>query len=137
MTRLLLLAPLLAGCAAAPPPAPEAPAAGPAVYDLEGPTWRLASIGGAAVEDDTVIVFGDGKITGQGPCNAFRGAYAREGDSFSIDAIVATKKLCANLEEENRMLDAMLLAQEARVTGGDLVISSNRGPSLSFDARPR
>ncbi len=134
MNRLFLIPILVAGCAAPPPqgdPPPKAPLA------LEGPVWRLAEIDGAAVEDDTLMVFDDGKLTGQGPCNALQATYAYRGTAFSVDAIATTQKACANLAEENRMLDGMLMAQTAELRGERLRISSAGGPALTFDLGPR
>jgi heat shock protein HslJ len=130
MKHLLLIPIIVAGCAAPAPkptPAPTPPIA------IEGPTWRLAQIDGAAVADDTLMVFRAGKITGQGPCNAMHGSYERQGATFSIDAILTTKKSCARLDEENRMLDGMLLAQTAHLKGDMLEIGSESGPVLRFE----
>lgn len=135
MKRLFLLPILIAGCAnappAPPPPAPIEPLA------LEGPTWRLAQIDGAPVSSNTLMVFNGGKITGQGPCNLLHGAYVRAGAVFSIDAILTTKKYCAQLSDENRMLDGMLLAQMAELDGEALEISSASGPNLTFELAQR
>lgn len=79
------------------------------------------------------MVFRDGKISGQGPCNSLRGSYAKDGSAFSIDAILSTKMACPALEEENRMLDGLLLAENASLTGEVLEIGSPKGPILTFD----
>ncbi len=122
---------LLAGCAQSRPPAPAvaAPIAAP-----EDAVWLLASIDGAPTASDARMTFVAGSINGQGPCNSIRGRYERDGTAFSTIGLVTTQLDCPGLDEETGLLNGLLAARKAEVSGRALTMSSEIGPTLVFIA---
>ncbi|TYO88596.1 META domain-containing protein [Oceanicella actignis] len=132
---LALAAAALSAACAAPAPRqapPEARAAAPRAP--EDAVWLLAAIDGRPARAATRAVFADGAVNAQGPCNAIRGRYRREGAAFHVVGLAVTRATCPDQDEENRLLDGLLSARSAEVRDGRLVIRASAGPTLTFEA---
>jgi heat shock protein HslJ len=137
--RVVLVAALLAGCAApgAPrtpegtvmPDRSDTPAGG---VDLEG-AWQLtAGTDVPIVEDHPITVsFSGTEFTGVSACNQYGGRVSIDGDSLSIDEIAGTDVGCEPpvLAAERAYLAAFRHVTVASLKGEELVLS---GPGIEL-----
>lgn len=101
---------VLAGCAAAPGPAPG---------DVRG-AWRIEQARTEPMYDKRLarLDFGpDGRLSGHTSCNRLSASYTLAGDALKVGAVVTTRMACPRLqmEQEDRVLTALELARTARV----------------------
>ena len=130
--RLLgvLVAALLVACggdsggstssAAAPAPATSAPpASSTAGPPLEGTSWSLTQVAGAAAQPGGLLAFArGGHLTGSTGCNDFGGTYTQSGSSLTITMGFQTAKACGPpLDAQETAVNAAV-PKVASVTNG-------------------
>lgn len=117
----------LGACAAAPPPPP---AAAPAL-GLTGTGWSLATLEGAPATAPVSLRFEFERVTGQGPCNRFRGGFAEgPGDALEIGPVAATRMACPDLALEERFIGALTDSVRGARAGETLTIYDRDGAAL-------
>ena len=126
----VLVAALLVACggdsggstssAAAPAPATSAPpASSTAGPPLEGTSWSLTQVAGAAAQPGGLLAFArGGRLTGSTGCNDFGGTYTQSGSSLTITTGFQTAKACGPpLDAQETAVNAAL-PKVASVTNG-------------------
>lgn len=84
--------------------------------------WVLASVDGAAVDYTATLSFAEtGRITGQAPCNRYFADVTRQGDSFKLGMIGATRMACLQIKGEAAYFQTLqgvdtLIESPARLT---------------------
>lgn len=116
----LILAVLSAGCAAPTPPA--AP-------DLPG-VWRLVELDGAPAGFPITLTLGADRAEGVAPCNAYFGAWRREGAGLSIGPLAATRRACPELALEQTYLGLLTDTAQAEVGAAALTLRDAEGRTL-------
>lgn len=109
------VAPLLLGaCVVIAQPTSEVPRDN---WLLPGTSWKLVELNGAPFEANAVATLTeDGRITGQGPCNAFNAAFTGTWPDIGFEPIPRTRRACPEIAAE----DAFLAAME-RVNRGEML----------------
>jgi heat shock protein HslJ len=103
---------------------------------LEGHTWVPVFEGDSPVPEAVVTLeFGDGTVSGQGPCNAYSASATVDGSSLTVGPIAASKAACPDLEIEGQLFAALEAARSWSIEAGDLVLLDEAGtPLMSFVA---
>lgn len=127
---------LLSGCATAVPSGEEPPSLPPGTDDaLAGTAWVLASMGGEATDDNTVMTLqfaSDGTLSGSGGCNRFNGSFVAVGEDLTIEPLATTMMACepAVMEQETLFLATLQGATGFAVDGTKLTLSDASGTEL-------
>jgi heat shock protein HslJ len=101
---------------------------------LEGPEWRVASIGDTAVEEEVTLAFlPDDRVAGRSGCNRFTGGYTLTGESLRFGPLASTMMACPEpqMALERQFLDT--LEQVSLFAIGDdgaLVLLINEQPAM-------
>jgi heat shock protein HslJ len=142
---LALAALLLAACSAptpAPEPTPEpAPEAAPGAAPeagLDGTSWTLTEIGGAAPvagSPATLEFLADGGVAGTTGCNRYFGGFTADAASLSFGQMGSTKMACepALMDQENRYLEIIGRAASYTLAADTLTITADDGTTLVFE----
>lgn len=98
--------------------------------------WRLTEMDGAPFDAAATVTFpGQGRVAGQGPCNAYKATQGAPFPWIEIRGIAATRRACPDLAAEAGFfaaLEAMTLAE----LGGDvLLLSTDAGREMVFRLR--
>lgn len=105
---------------------------------LLGTKWRLEDLAGAGVVDRvqaTLEFPEEGKVTGSGSCNTFRGTVTIDGGTITFAPLATTRKSCAEavMHQENEYLAALHEAERFEIEGPFLYIfAANRPQPLRF-----
>jgi len=124
----ILIAALLAACAAAEPD--QSPAAGAA---LPGTGWVLTSLNGDTLIEGTQITlsFGEGSLEGSGGCNTYRGSYTASEDSLHVSDLYWTEMACLEpegiLDQELAYLNALNTVASYQADAGRLELYDEDG----------
>ncbi|WP_194830958.1 META domain-containing protein [Prolixibacter sp. SD074] len=117
---------------------PEATQAGQNEKALEA-TWKLAEMDGEAVDDlfphnHPTIEFNvkENQVAGFAGCNQFHGQLTLDGAYMKIVGVVATKKACPALDEEEEFLAILQEIDQYDVTGNELSLWSGGQLLLTF-----
>jgi len=108
------------------------------VRTLVGTKWRLEDLAGTGVLDrvqPTLEFAEEGKVSGNGSCNQFRGTVTISGDAIAFTPLATTRKFCgeAVTHQENEYLAALREAQRFEVKAPFLyIVASNRAKPLRF-----
>jgi heat shock protein HslJ len=83
------------------------------------------------------LKFGDDRLSGNGGCNSYGGAYTMEGDKgFKAGPVMSTKMACMSGDgnkQESAYFDTLGRADSYRITGNTLMLSGDGGAySLTF-----
>jgi heat shock protein HslJ len=154
LNRLTLIALLwtllaaLAGCGGpAPTVEPEAVTGGtvppaPAVADLDGSEWVLASLEGSSLVEGTniTLTFSEGSFGGYGGCNQYGARYTLTEDGvLEIIDLMNTAQLCQTpegvMEQEETYLKAFFRASTYHVLDDRLEIVNTAGETILIFAR--
>ena len=114
------------------------PGADAIVRTFVGTKWRLEDLTGAGVLDRvqaTLEFAEEGKVSGNGSCNQFRGSVTLSGDAIAFTPMATTRKFCgeAVMHQENEYLAALREAQRFETREPFLFIfASNRAKPLRF-----
>jgi putative lipoprotein len=131
LAAVLLLS--VAGCAL-----PGSPTGDP----LKGTSWRLVTLGGAGLIPGTQITatFEDGQVRGSGGCNSYGGSYQVSGDKLIFSDLYMTEMACLDpegiMEQEQKYLEFLGMAQTFRLSSGQLQIFASGGEALTFVPAP-
>jgi heat shock protein HslJ len=117
---------------------PESTQAGQKVNLLED-NWELTEMDGEAVEDlfphhHPTIEFKvkENQVTGFAGCNQYRGQLVLDESYLKVVGIVATKKACPLLDEEEEFLAILQEIERYEVAGKELSLWSNGQLLLKF-----
>jgi len=96
---------------------------------LEGPTWRLAEVGGRPVPASEagsrphIRLTADGrKLQGSAGCNRMMGTYELNGTSLKFGPIMTTKMACPAMETEQAFLNALDSTVRYEINGSSLTL---------------
>ncbi|MBL8588588.1 MAG: META domain-containing protein [Methylobacteriaceae bacterium] len=110
----------------------------------EAGDWRLveldgAPLGGSGGRTPTLRFGPQGRLTGDGGCNRFSGAWRVAGDRLTIGPLAATMMACpAGMELERRFFDALARVAGQRREPGGLMLLDAAGVALArFVAPPQ
>ena len=111
------------------------------MFDLEGVTWRLASLGATKPVPDGVLVtavFRGGQVAGAGGCNRYIGLVTQQGAQLQFGPLGATRMSCLTADGiEGAYFEALDAAESFGFSLGRLTITytGQEGPdTLVFEA---
>lgn len=73
-----------------------------------------------------------GKIGGQAPCNSYFATQTVPYPWFEVGPIGATRRACAELDQEARYFDALSAMQFSESLGDTLILSNDAGREMVF-----
>jgi heat shock protein HslJ len=102
--------------------------------------WRIEMIKDRPVVDFSAASLrfnADGTLSGNASCNSLSASYTVDGNNISLGEGAVTRKMCiaALMEQENRMLAAMLYVRTARIENAMLYLEGEGG-KLVYKAAP-
>jgi heat shock protein HslJ len=122
----LLAAVAAAGCA----PAPVETAIPEGAWLLPGTTWALVELDGAPYPARlTATLTADGRVVGEGPCNAFEAPYSGRWPDVSF-SVTATERACADLAAETAAFETLRAVTRAERDGSDVLLVAPDGGSM-------
>jgi heat shock protein HslJ len=102
---------------------------------LDGTNWRFTSIDGAApVASTTSLQFG-ARLNANAGCNGLSGAWREEGGRLIAGPLIATRKFCEGMMEQEAAVSALLSGSPAISQQGDTLTltSSDHSAELTRD----
>jgi heat shock protein HslJ len=104
---------------------------------LFGKTWQLAELNGNPVQADAYINFEkDFRFNGKLGCNLMNGVFTLNGNKIKFDKIVATQKMCINMEVENELKRVLEIADGFYCSGKELTfIRARMSPLAKFEVK--
>ena len=112
--------------------------------DLVGTAWRLVSIDGDSLIEDTTITlafYGEHVLGGYAGCRAYVATYRAEGDDLNLLTEAMFDAGCsmedALLEQEAQFMGILAPKADLRLGEGQLEIYGERGGVLVFEALPQ
>lgn len=90
-------------------------------------TWTLTSFTGEDVAKlytgkvPTIVFAADGKVSGNGGCNSYRGTYTLEENTVTFGPLMSTKMACPSLDGETKFTQALSSPLQATINGNTLV----------------
>lgn len=111
---------------------------------IEGPTWRLRSLGErdeealAAARRGFSARFAGGRVEGSSGCNQYTGGYTLGGDRLSLGPLAGTRMACPEtvMALEQHFLAAFRGTLVVAIDGDRLTLSPASGPPLVFEREP-
>jgi len=104
-------------------------------YGAAGTTWRLVELDGARFPARATLTFPEeGRIAGDGPCNAFTADQTAPYPWFDAERIAATRRACPDLDAEAAFFSALEAMTLAEVAGDVLILSNDTGRQMVFNA---
>lgn len=102
-------------------------------YGAAGQTWILQELNGAAFAAKATLVFGrGGAVSGDGPCNSYRGQNSSPYPWFDVQELAATRKVCPDLLAETQFLDTLRTMTESEVSGSVLILRNGSDSEMVF-----
>ena len=99
--------------------------------------YVLRELDGAAFPARATISFpAEGQVAGEGPCNSYSARQTVPYPWIKIEAIVATKRGCADLGAEAAFFAGLRSATLVEVAGDVLILSDDEGGQMVFGADP-
>ena len=106
-------------------------------------SWKLDSFGDPAYPDSplpgteiTASFSADGSVSGNAGCNGFQGSYQSGDGALSFGLMAITQMACPEpegvLEQETRFFNMLNQADEYRMSGGNLILTTPSGEQLLF-----
>lgn len=94
---------------------------------LTGPEWRVKSIEGEEVIDESRITLHfteDGRVHGRTGCNLYNGGYQLTGDGLSIDNLSQTRMACAPsvMKQEQAVLEVLQAVERFRIDDAGVLV---------------
>ena len=100
--------------------------------DFSKMDWQLVEVDGHPAAYRATLNFGEtDRISGKAPCNSYFAALTREGDTFRLGAIAATRMACPDLDDETAFFEALSAVTTVEQTPGLLILSGG-GHQLSW-----
>jgi heat shock protein HslJ len=111
---------------------------------VEGPTWRLRSLGEmderelAAAPRGVTARFSGGRVEGSSGCNQYGGTYTIEGDRLTVGQVAGTMMACPEpqMKVENAFRAAFIGQSRFSTSGSRLTLAAANGATLVFEAEP-
>lgn len=98
-------------------------------------TWHLISIDGAPYPARATLGFPEqAAIAGEAPCNRYTARQTVPYPWFRAEAITTTRRACPELADEARFLQALAEMTLVEVTGPVLILSTEEGREMVFQA---
>ncbi|MEM6467359.1 MAG: META domain-containing protein [Pseudomonadota bacterium] len=98
--------------------------------------WHLVSLDGEDVTTGLTLRFlPDGSVSGEGSCNRFSARQTAPLPWFELGSILATKRGCATLDDEQALFQRLAEMRFAEIQGEVLLLSGPRG-DMFFRAKP-
>lgn len=89
-----------------------------------GPDWMLSLVDGQAVDYTATLSLAEpGRVTGQAPCNRYFADVTRNGTSFKLGMIGATRMACLQIKGEAAFFQALQGIETADESGDKLTLS--------------
>ena len=105
-------------------------------YATPGVTWTLTELGGAPFPARATLTFPEqGQIAGKAPCNSYSATQSAPYPWFEVGPVAATKRACPDLPAEAAFFDALARVTLAEVAGEVLILSTEDGFEMVFQAR--
>jgi len=105
---------------------------------LTGAEWQVSALAGGALPEGVVpvLVFAEGRVSGQAGCNRFMGGYAQDGLALAFTAMAGTKMACDpdRMAVERRMFDALGGVTTLALTPGGALELLDAGGALLIRA---
>ncbi|MCG9695714.1 META domain-containing protein [Shewanella sp. Isolate11] len=125
---------LLAACALLSLAACQTTSTTPTNIAIAG-TWHIESVQGRPVIDysPAQLTFGeDNQLSGNNSCNQFFGQYQLNGEQLSLSPTGNTMKACVDalMDQEQRVMQAMPLVNQATLAKGKLLLKDTKGKTL-------
>ncbi|MDR0573145.1 MAG: META domain-containing protein [Tannerella sp.] len=111
--------------------------------DLVEKYWKLTELSGEAVvtpeggKEARLILKKEGNaVNGNGGCNSFRGTYTlKPGNRINFSKMASTLMMCANMDTETKMFQALETADNYVVNGDTLALNNaEMAPLARFEA---
>lgn len=112
-----------------------APASGPLWTELDGTSWQLAELNGAALVDGSVITLeidGD-RVAGSAGCNRYNGQLEVDGDQLAFGPLMGTRMFCGQdglMDQENAFQATLAAVDSFDLSGESLTLSGPDGDLL-------
>lgn len=98
--------------------------------------WVLQQLDGEVFDASATLVLAKGgDVSGQAPCNSYRGRQSAPYPWFQIDTLAATRSVCPALMAEVTYLQALQEMREAEVAGEVLILRNSEGREMVFGAK--
>ncbi|MEM9268426.1 MAG: META domain-containing protein [Pseudomonadota bacterium] len=98
--------------------------------------WHLVSVDSKdATAGLTLRFLPDGSVSGEGPCNRFSARQTAPLPWFELSPILATKRGCATLDDEQALFQRLAEMRFAEIQGEVLLLSGPSG-DMDFRAKP-
>jgi heat shock protein HslJ len=96
-------------------------------------TWRLTELDQVTFRSNATIRFHPkGRITGEGPCNGYAAAQMAPYPWFRAEQILATRRACPDLPDEQRFFDALGEMTLVEVSADVLILSTPGDREMVF-----
>jgi len=97
-------------------------------------SWKLIELRGEGVGSAGIVFdISGGFINGTGPCNTINANYVGEAPDFQVQTLITTKRACAGLALEQRLIEALKAARSMTRRDGRLVLSAEGVELLVFE----
>lgn len=98
--------------------------------------WVLQQLDGEVFDASATLVLAKGgDVSGQAPCNSYRGSQTAPYPWFQIDTLATTRSVCPELMAEVTYLQALQEMREAEVAGEVLILRNSEGREMVFRAK--
>ncbi|MDQ2090774.1 META domain-containing protein [Marimonas arenosa] len=102
-------------------------------FDAPGVIWRLIELDGKPFRSKAVLEFPEvGTITGECPCNRFRGEMWSAYPWFDPGPLAATRRACPDLADETRFFAALERMTLAEADHELLILTDDEGGAMVF-----
>ena len=89
-----------------------------------GPDWMLSLVDGQTVDYTATLSLAEsGRVTGQAPCNRYFADVTRNGASFKLGLIGATRMACLQIKGEAEFFQTLQAMETATEAPGQLTLS--------------
>ena len=110
---------------------------------LEGPYWRLKTLGEttptftANAREPHLIFYPGGSVAGADGCNTLKGSYRSDDEALTIGPLMGTLMACPGLDRlDRRFLDALGATKKWKASANELTLLDAKDQRLAtFDAR--
>jgi putative lipoprotein len=143
LTTVVSLAPLWAASQQGGATAPAAAQPSADQPMLEGPYWRLKTLGEttptftANTREPHLIFYPGGSVAGADGCNTLNGTYRADAEALTIGPLMGTLRACPGLDRlDRRFLDALGATKKWKASANELTLLDAKDQRLAtFDAR--
>lgn len=106
-----------------------------AAYGAGDILWRLSEVDGTPASATLTMEFGeDGAVSGAAPCNQFAAQNTAPYPWFALSPILATKRACPALRQEQEILTLLQSITQSEVLDNVLILRNDAGQEMVFNA---